>query len=164
MEVGKEMQFFGARTNLAKSLLYAINGAVDEKKKNKDGSSIKVFDGVEKITDEILDYDKVMANYKKVLAKVAALYVNTLNVIHFMHDKYAYEAGQMALHDTEVKRNLATGVAGLSIAADSLSAIKYAKVKAIRNEEGLAIDFEREGDFPKYGNDCLLYTSPSPRD
>ncbi|WP_297790521.1 formate C-acetyltransferase [uncultured Anaerococcus sp.] len=153
MEVGKEMQFFGARTNLAKSLLYAINGAVDEKKKNKDGSSIKVFDGVEKITDEILDYDKVMANYKKVLAKVAALYVNTLNVIHFMHDKYAYEAGQMALHDTEVKRNLATGVAGLSIAADSLSAIKYAKVKAIRNEEGLAIDFEREGDFPKYGND-----------
>lgn len=153
MEVGKEMQFFGARTNLAKSLLYAINGGVEEKKKAKDGSSIKVFDGIERIEDEVLDYDKVMANYKKVLSKVADLYIKTLNVIHFMHDKYAYEAGQMALHDTYVKRNLATGVAGLSIAADSLSAIKYAKVRPIRNEEGIAVDFEREGDFPKYGND-----------
>ena len=153
MEVGKEMQFFGARANLAKSLLYSINGGVDEKKKNKDGSLIKVFDDIEPITTEYLDYDQVLANYKKVLSELAGLYVKTLDVIHFMHDKYAYEAGQMALHDTYVKRNLATGVAGLSIAADSLSAIKYAKVKPVRDENGIAIDFETEGDFPKYGND-----------
>ena len=153
MEVGKEMQFFGARANLAKSLLYAINGGVDEKKKNKDGSIIRLFNDVEPITTEYLDYDKVLANYKKVLSELAGLYVKTLDVIHFMHDKYAYEAGQMALHDTYVKRNLATGVAGLSIAADSLSAIKYAKVKPVRDENGIAIDFETEGDFPKYGND-----------
>ena len=120
MEVGKEMQFFGARANLAKSLLYSINGGVDEKKKNKDGSLIRVFDDIEPITTEYLDYDQVLANYKKVLSELAGLYVKTLDVIHFMHDKYAYEAGQMALHDTYVKRNLATGVAGLSIAADSL--------------------------------------------
>lgn len=153
MEVGKEMQFFGARANLAKSLLYSINGAVDEKKRNKDGSLIRVFEDIEPITSEYLDYDQVLTNYKKVLSELAVLYVKTLNVIHFMHDKYAYEAGQMALHDTYVKRNLATGVAGLSIVADSLSAIKYAKVKAVRDENGIAVDFETEGDFPKYGND-----------
>ncbi len=153
MEVGKEMQFFGARANLAKSLLYSINGAVDEKKRNKDGSLIRVFEDIEPITSEYLDYDQVLKNYKKVLSELAGLYVKTLNVIHFMHDKYAYEAGQMALHDTYVKRNLATGVAGLSIVADSLSAIKYAKVKAVRDKNGIAVDFETEGDFPKYGND-----------
>ena len=153
MEVGKEMQFFGARANLAKALLYAINGGVDEKKRAKDGSIIKVFDGIEPITDDVLDFDKVMENYKKVITKLSGLYVNALNVIHYMHDKYAYEAGQMALHDTNVKRNLATGVAGISIVADSLSAIKYGKVKPIRDENGLAIDFETSGDVPKYGND-----------
>ena len=153
MEVGKEMQFFGARANLAKALLYSINGGVDEKKRAKDGSIIKVFDGIEPITDDVLDFDKVMENYKKVITNLSGLYINALNVIHYMHDKYAYEAGQMALHDTSVKRNLATGVAGISIVADSLSAIKYGKVKPIRDENGLAIDFETTGDFPKYGND-----------
>ncbi|WML37174.1 formate C-acetyltransferase [Clostridium sp. OS1-26] len=153
MEVGKRMQFFGARTNLAKALLYAINGGVDEKKKAKDGSLIEVVPGIERITDEVLDFDKVMANYNKVLDYVAELYVDTMNTIHYMHDKYAYEAGQMALHDTKVKRFMAFGVAGLSVAADSLSAIKFAKVRPIRNEEGIAVDFEIEGNFPKYGND-----------
>ncbi|NLN15111.1 MAG: formate C-acetyltransferase [Tissierellia bacterium] len=153
MRVGKEMQFFGARANLAKALLYAINGAVDEKKRAKDGSLIRVFDDIERIEDEVLDYDKVLANYKKVMEELAELYVNTMNTIHYMHDKYAYERGQMALHDTHVHRYMAFGVAGLSIVADSLSAIKYAKVKPIRDEEGIAIDFEVEGDFPKYGND-----------
>lgn len=153
MEVGKEMQFFGARANMAKTLLYAINGGIDEKKRAKDGSLIKVFDGIDKIEDEYLDYDKVMANYKKVISKLSGLYVNTLNVIHYMHDKYAYEAGQMALHDSYVKRNLATGVAGISIVADSLAAIKYSKVRPIRDENGIAIDFETIGDFPKFGND-----------
>ena len=153
MVIGKQMQFFGARANLAKSLLYAINGGVDEMKKAKDGSLIKVLDGIEPIKDEVLDFDKVYANYKLVLEKVAKLYVNTMNTIHYMHDKYAYEAGQMALHDTFVHRYMAFGVAGISIVADSLSAIKYAKVKPIRDENGLAIDFEVEGDFPTYGND-----------
>jgi formate C-acetyltransferase len=153
MEVGKRMQFFGARANLAKALLYAINGGIDEKKKSKDGSLIKVVPEIEKITDEVLDFDKVMKNYNKVLEYVAELYVDTMNTIHYMHDKYAYEAGQMALHDTKVKRFMAFGVAGLSVAADSLSAIKFAKVKPIRNEQGIAVDFEIEGDFPKYGND-----------
>ncbi|WP_461466660.1 formate C-acetyltransferase [Parvimonas micra] len=153
MVIGKQMQFFGARANLAKSLLYAINGGVDEMKRAKDGSLIKVLDGVEPIKDEVLDFDKVYANYKLVLEKVAKLYVNTMNTIHYMHDKYAYEAGQMALHDTFVHRYMAFGVAGISIVADSLSAIKYAKVKPIRDENGLAIDFEVEGDFPTYGND-----------
>ena len=153
MEVGKEMQFFGARANLAKALLYAINGGIDEKKKAKDGSLIQVFDGIDPITDEVLDFDKVMENYKKVIKKLSGLYMNTLNVIHYMHDKYAYEAGQMALHDTYIKRNLATGVAGISIVADSLSAIKYGKVRPIRDENGITIDFETVGDFPKYGND-----------
>lgn len=153
MVIGKQMQFFGARANLAKSLLYAINGGVDEMKRAKDGSLIKVLDGIEPIKDEVLDFDKVYTNYKLVLEKVAKLYVNTMNTIHYMHDKYAYEAGQMALHDTFVHRYMAFGVAGISIVADSLSAIKYAKVKPIRDENGLAIDFEVEGEFPTYGND-----------
>ena len=147
MGVGKQMQFFGARANLAKSLLYAINGGIDEKK------GIQVIPDIERDTDEVLDYPKVLANYKKVLSYVAELYVDTINIIHYMHDKYAYESSQMALHDTLVERLAAFGVAGLSIAADSLSAIKFAKVRPIRNEEGIAVDFEVEGDFPKYGND-----------
>jgi len=148
MKVGKQMQFFGARANIAKSLLYAINGGVDELK------GIKVVPGIEKLTDEeILDFDKVKSNYFKVLEYVAKVYVDTMNIIHFMHDKYAYEAGQMALHDTAVERLMAFGIAGLSVAIDSLSAVKYAKVKPIRNEEGITVDFEVEGDFPKYGND-----------
>ncbi|MCR3760074.1 formate C-acetyltransferase [Clostridium felsineum] len=147
MKIGKQMQFFGARCNLAKSLLYAINGGVDEKKFDL------VVPNIEKIEDEVLDYNKVKENYFKVMEYVAKLYVNTLNLIHYMHDKYAYEKGLMALHDTEVHRFLACGAAGLSVAADSLSAIKYAKVKPIRNENGIAVDFEIEGDFPKYGND-----------
>ncbi|MBD7911350.1 formate C-acetyltransferase [Clostridium cibarium] len=147
MKVGKQMQFFGARCNVAKSLLYAINGGVDEKK------GIQVVPGIEKLTDEVLDFNKVRENYNKVLEYVAKLYVDTMNIIHCMHDKYAYEAGQMALHDTQVERLMAFGIAGLSVAVDSLSAIKYAKVKPIRNEEGIAIDFTTEGDFPKYGND-----------
>lgn len=147
MGVGKQMQFFGARANLAKSLLYAINGGIDEKK------GLQVIPDIERDTDEILDYPKVLANYKKVLSYVAELYVDTINIIHYMHDKYAYESSQMALHDTLVERLAAFGVAGLSIAADSLSAIKFAKVRPIRDEEGIAVDFEVEGDFPKYGND-----------
>ena len=147
MGVGKQMQFFGARANLAKSLLYAINGGIDEKK------GIQVIPDIERDTEEVLDYPKVLANYKKVLSYVAELYVDTINIIHYMHDKYAYESSQMALHDTLVERLAAFGVAGLSIAADSLSAIKFAKVRPIRNEEGIAVDFEVEGDFPKYGND-----------
>ena len=147
MQIGKQMQFFGARCNIAKSLLYAINGGVDEKK------GIKVVPGIEKINDDVLDFEKVRENYNKVLEYVAKLYVDTMNVIHFMHDKYAYEAGQMALHDTKVDRLMAFGIAGLSVATDSLSAIKYAKVKPVRNDEGIAVDFEIEGDFPKYGND-----------
>lgn len=147
MQVGKQMQFFGARCNMAKSLLYAINGGVDEKK------GIQVVPGIEPITDDVLDYEKVRANYDKVLAYNAELYTDTLNIIHFMHDKYAYEASQMALHDTHVERLTAYGIAGLSVAADSLSAIRYATVRPIRNEQGLAVDFETIGDFPKYGND-----------
>ena len=147
MKVGKQMQFFGARCNLAKSLLYAINGGVDELK------GIEVVPEINPITDEVLDFNKVKANYDKVLEYVAKLYVDAVNIIHYMHDKYAYEAGQMALHDTNVERLTAFGIAGLSVAIDSLSAIKYAKVKPIRNEEGITVDFEVEGDFPKYGND-----------
>ncbi len=147
MAVGKQMQFFGARANLAKSLLYAINGGVDEKK------GMTVIPEIQRDEDEVLDYPKVLANYKKVLAYVAELYVDTINIIHFMHDKYAYESSQMALHDTLVERLAAFGVAGLSIAADSLSAIKFAKVRPVRNEQGIAVDFEVEGEFPKYGND-----------
>lgn len=147
MKVGKQMQFFGARCNVAKSLLYAINGGVDELK------GTHVVPGIERIDDEVLDYNKVKANYNKVLEYVAKLYVDTMNIIHNMHDKYAYEAGQMALHDTDVERLMAFGIAGLSVAIDSLSAVKYAKVKPIRNDDGIAIDFEVEGEFPKYGND-----------
>ena len=147
MREGKDMQFFGARCNLAKALLYAINGGVDEVKGDL------VVEGFPKMTDEVLDYDKVKDAYFKMIEKVAEVYSNAMNVIHYMHDKYAYEAGQMALHDTNVNRLMAYGVAGLSVAADSLSAIKYAKVKPIRNEDGIAIDFEVEGDYPKYGND-----------
>ena len=147
MQVGKQMQFFGARTNLAKALLYTINGGIDEK------SGKVVIKGLKPITDEVLDYKSLKENYCKVLEYVANLYVDTMNVIHFMHDKYAYEAGQMALHDTKVGRLMAFGIAGLSVVADSLSAVKYAKVKPIRNENGIAVDFEIEGDFPKYGND-----------
>ncbi|MHB9943539.1 formate C-acetyltransferase [Clostridium sporogenes] len=146
MTLGKQMQFFGARCNLAKALLYSINGGVDEKK------NIKVIDNIDAIEDSVLDYEKVKENYFKVLEYIADLYVNTMNIIHYMHDKYAYEAGLMALHDTEVERLMAFGVAGLSVVADSLSAIKYAKVKPVR-ENDIAVDFEIEGDFPKYGND-----------
>lgn len=147
MKVGKQMQFFGARCNMAKALLYAINGGVDELKGGV------VVPGIEPITDEVLDYETVRANYEKVLAYAAELYADTVNIIHFMHDKYAYEASQMALHDTNVKRIMAFGIAGLSVAADSLSAIRYAKVRPVRNEDGVAIDFITEGEFPKYGND-----------
>ena len=147
MAVGKQMQLFGARANLAKSLLYSINGGIDEVK------GMKVIPDIAPNTSEVLDYPTVITSYKKVLAYVAELYVDTINIIHFMHDKYAYEASQMALHDTLVERLAAFGVAGLSIAADSLSAIKFAQVKPIRNEQGVAVDFKVEGDFPKYGND-----------
>lgn len=153
MDIGKEMQFFGARANLAKALLYSINGGKDELKVLEDGSHLQVLDGIESIDDEYLDYEKVLENFDLVLQKLSKLYVNTMNTIHYMHDKYAYEAGQMALHDSKVHRYMAFGIAGISIVADSLSAIKYAKVKPIRNDQGIAIDFEIEGDFPKYGND-----------
>lgn len=146
MTLGKQMQYFGARCNLAKALLYSINGGIDEVKR------IKVLD-IEKIDDEILNYEKVKKSYFKVLEYVAKLYSDTMNIIHFMHDKYAYEAGQMALHDTNVERLMAYGVAGLSVVADSLSAIKYAKVKPIRDNDGITTDFIIEGNFPKYGND-----------
>ncbi|MBQ9795389.1 MAG: formate C-acetyltransferase [Clostridia bacterium] len=147
MKVGKQMQFFGARCNLVKSLLYAINGGVDEK------SGKLVVEGVKPITDKILDYDKVKKAYFNILEKIAKTYVDAMNIIHYMHDKYAYEASQMCLHDTFVERLMAFGIAGLSVATDSLSAIKHAKVKPIRNEQGIAVDFEVTGDFPKYGND-----------
>ena len=147
MREGKDMQFFGARCNLAKALLYSINGGIDEVKKEK------VIDGFEIMKDEYLDYDKVKKSYFKIIEDIAKIYSDSMNIIHYMHDKYAYEAGQMALHDTYVNRLMAYGVAGLSVATDSLSAIKYAKVKPIRDEDGLAIDFEIKGDFPKYGND-----------
>lgn len=153
MRVGKDMQFFGARANLAKALLYAINGGVDELKKDKKGQPVLVLEGIERNDEEILTYDKVLENYKKVMDKLAEIYVNTMNTIHYMHDKYAYEASQMALHDPFVHRFIAFGIAGISIVADSLSAIKYAKVRPIRDELGVAVDFEIEGDFPKYGND-----------
>ncbi len=147
MEVGKQIQYFGARTNLAKALLYAINGGYDEIYNEK------IIDGIPAINDEILDYDKVMELYTLTLKKVSALYVDTMNIIHYMHDKYAYEKSMFALHDTHVTRLMAFGAAGLSVVADSLSAIKYAKVKPIRNEFGIATDFEIVGDFPKFGND-----------
>ena len=147
MRVGKEMQFFGARANLAKCLLYAINGGVDEISGKQIGPKYRPVDS------EYLDYDEVMEKYDDMMRWLAGVYVNTLNIIHYMHDKYCYEKIQMALHDQHVTRWFATGIAGLSVVADSLSAIKYAKVKVIRNEAGIATDYEVEGDFPKYGND-----------
>ncbi len=146
MVVGKEMQFFGARANLAKCLLYAINGGVDEVSKAQVGPKYRPCTG------EYLDYEDVMAKYDDMMEWLAGLYVNTLNIIHYMHDKYCYERSQMALHDRDVKRYFATGIAGLSVVADSLSAIKYAKVKPVRDNDGIVIDYEIEGDFPKYGN------------
>lgn len=146
MRVGKEMQFFGARANLAKCLLYAINGGMDERLK------IQVGPKYRPITTEYLDFDDVMEKYDAMMEWLAGLYVNTLNIIHYMHDKYCYERIQMALHDRDVKRYFATGIAGLSVVADSLSAIKYAKVKAIRDEDGIVTSYKVEGDFPKYGN------------
>lgn len=146
MRVGKEMQFFGARANLAKCLLYAINGGVDERMKIQVGPKFRAVEG------DYLDYDDVWDKYEAMMEWLAGLYVNTLNVIHYMHDKYCYEKIQMALHDRDVKRYFATGIAGLSVVADSLSAIKYAKVKVIRDENGIVTDYEVEGDFPKYGN------------
>ena len=147
MRVGKEMQFFGARANLAKCLLYAINGGVDEVSKKQVGPKYRP------ITSEYLDYDEVMDRFQDMMKWLAQVYVNALNIIHYMHDKYCYERIQMALHDKQVKRWFATGIAGLSVVADSLSAIKYAKVKTIRDENGIVVDYEVEGDFPKYGND-----------
>ena len=147
MRVGKEMQFFGARANLAKCLLYAINGGVDEISKKQVGPKYRP------ITSEYLDYDEVMERFNDMMKWLAQVYVNTLNIIHYMHDKYCYERIQMALHDKKVTRWFATGIAGLSVVADSLSAIKYAKVKAVRDENGIVVDYEVEGDFPKYGND-----------
>ena len=147
MQVGRQMQFFGARCNLAKALLYSINGGIDEV------SGKVVVNGLEKIESEYLDYDDVMKHMDVVMSRVAKTYVDAMNIIHYMHDKYAYEAGQMALHDTKLDRLMAFGVAGLSVVADSLSAIKFARVKPIRNEDGIAVDFEIEGDYPKYGND-----------
>lgn len=146
MRIGKEMQFFGARANLAKCLLYAINGGVDERLKIQVGPKYRPVEG------DYLDFDDVMEKYEDMMEWLAGLYVNTLNVIHYMHDKYCYEKIQMALHDRDVKRYFATGIAGLSVVADSLSAIKYAKVKCIRDENGIVTDYEVEGDFPKYGN------------
>lgn len=146
MVVGKEMQFFGARANLAKCLLYAINGGMDERLKIQVGPKLRPCTG------EYLDFDEVMERYDAMTEWLAGLYVNTLNIIHYMHDKYSYESAQMALHDRDVKRYFATGIAGLSVVADSLSAIKYAKVKPIRDENGIAVDFETTGDFPTYGN------------
>jgi formate C-acetyltransferase len=147
MTLGKQLQYFGARCNLAKALLYAINSGIDEVINNK------VVDGITKINSEYLNYNEVINSFDLVLEKVAKLYVDAMNIIHYMHDKYAYESSQLALHDTNIERLMAFGASGLSVVADSLSAIKYAKVKPIRNEEGIAIDFEIIGDYPKYGND-----------
>ena len=147
MRIGKQMQFFGARANLAKALLYAINGGIDEV------TGQQVTPLFEPITSEYLDYEEVMTKYEQMMDYVAKIYIKALNAIHYMHDKYCYEALEMALHDRNILQTMACGVAGLSVAADSLSAIKYAKVKTIRNEKGVAVDFEVEGRYPKYGND-----------
>ena len=147
MRIGKDMQFFGARCNLAKALLYSINGGIDEIKKEL------VIPGFPKMEDEVLDYNKVKENFWKMIKEIARIYSDAMNIIHYMHDKYAYEAGQLALHDTNVNRLMAYGVAGFSVAVDSLSAIKYAKVKPIRDEDGITTDFIIEGDYPKFGND-----------
>ena len=147
MIIGKQMQFFGARANLAKCLLYALNGGVDEKTKKQVGPKYRPVEG------DVLDFDDVMAKYEDMMEWLADVYVNTLNVIHYMHDKYCYERAQMALHDRDVYRYFATGFAGLSVVADSLSAIKYAKVEVVRDEDGIIVDFNTTGEFPKYGND-----------
>lgn len=147
MKVGKQMQYFGARCNLAKALLYSLNGGCDEK------TGVQVVDGISKNTEKVLTFDKVMKNYKKTLEKVAKTYVDAMNIIHYMHDKYAYERGQMALHDAWVERLMAFGAAGFSVVVDSLSAIKFAKVKPIKDENGLIVDFDIDGEFPKFGND-----------
>ena len=147
MRIGKDMQFFGARCNLAKALLYSINGGVDEVKKEL------VIPGFAKMEDEVLDYDKVKETFWKMIKEIARIYSDAMNIIHYMHDRYAYESGQLALHDTNVNRLMAYGVAGFSVAVDSLSAIKYAKVKPIRDEDGITTDFVIEGDYPKFGND-----------
>ena len=147
MKIGKQMQFFGARANLAKTLLYAINGGMDE------NSGKQIAPKFERITSEYLNYDEVMEKFDQMMDYVAKIYIKALNAIHYMHDKYSYEALEFALHDREIYRTMACGIAGLSVVADSLSAIKYAKVKVIRNNQGLAVDYEVEGDFPKYGND-----------
>ncbi|EGQ3102236.1 formate C-acetyltransferase [Staphylococcus pseudintermedius] len=146
MRIGKQMQFFGARANLAKTLLYAINGGKDEK------SGAQVAPNFAPIQSEILDYDEVYQQFDEMMEWLAGVYINSLNVIHYMHDKYSYERIEMALHDTDVHRTMATGIAGLSVAADSLSAIKYGQVRTIRDENGLVVDFETTGDYPKYGN------------
>ena len=147
MKIGKQMQFFGARANLAKTLLYAINGGKDE------NSGKQVAPKFEPITSEYLDYNEVMEKFDQMMDYVAKIYIKALNAIHYMHDKYSYEALEFALHDREIYRTMACGIAGLSVVADSLSAIKYAKVKVIRNNQGLAVDYKVEGDFPRYGND-----------
>ena len=147
MKIGKEMQFFGARANLAKCLLYAINGGVDEVSGEQVGPNYRAVEG------DYLDYDDVIDKYTAMMKLLAQVYVNALNIIHYMHDKYSYERLQMALHDKHVTRWFATGIAGFSVVADSLSAIKYAKVKVVRNEKGIVTDYITEGDFPKYGND-----------
>ena len=147
MKIGKQMQFFGARANLAKTLLYAINGGRDEK------SGKQITPKFQPITSEYLDYDEVMEKFDNMMTYVAKIYIKALNAIHYMHDKYSYEALEMALHDKEILRTMACGIAGFSVVVDSLSAIKYAKVKVVRDETGLATDFEVEGDFPKFGND-----------
>lgn len=152
-QTGKEMQFFGARANLAKCLLYAINGGKDEKFTDDNGKALQVAPEYAPITSEYLDYNEVMHKYDIMLDWLAGLYVNILNTIQYMHDKYYYEAAEMALIDTDVRRTFATGIAGFSHVVDSLSAIKYAKVKTIRNTDGLVIDYQTEGDFPRYGND-----------
>ena len=146
MRIGKQMQFFGARVNLAKALLYAINGGKDEK------SGKQVGPAIAPITGDVLNYDEVMAKFSEMMAWLAKTYVNTLNVIHYMHDKYSYERIEMALHDRDVYRTMACGIAGLSVVGDALSAIKYAQVKVLRNEDGLAVDYDIEGDFPLFGN------------
>ena len=146
MRTGKQMQFFGARANLAKALLYAINGGRDEQ------LGLQVTPHFAPITSEYLDFDEVMEKFDEVMEWLARTYINALNIIHYMHDKYSYEALEMALHDMDILRTMACGIAGLSVVVDSLSAIKYARVKPIRNEIGLAVDFEIEGDFPMFGN------------
>ena len=146
MPIGKQMQFFGARANLAKAFLYAINGGVDEKTKAQVGPRFRA------ITSEYLEYAEVTGNYDDMLDWLSGMYINTLNIIHYMHDKYSYESIEMALHDSKIVRTMATGIAGFSVAVDALSAIKYAKVKIIRDENGLVDDYEIEGDYPQYGN------------